>query len=145
MGWFKKLFSNIDQKQANKISVWLLEEDADGQGWITISNQSDSHVYKMIISVVNVQRNASDGRLTPDSLRTYLSVIPPGKSFEKIEIHHGMSFKTGFEIAFEDINKNYWIRTGDGVLKKIDKPPYIYYSLLLPLSWEKPKQTIVKT
>lgn len=145
MSWLKNLFFKIDHKQANQISVWLLEEDVDGQGWITISNQSDSPVYKMIISVVDVQRNASDGRLTPDSLRTYLSVIPPGKSYKKIEVHHGMSFETGLEIAFEDINKNYWIRSGDGILKKIDKPPFIYYSLLLPLSWEKPKQAITNT
>lgn len=141
MKWLKKIFSfENDQQQANLVSAWLIAKEFESMTCVAISNLSNLPVYKMIISLVNVQNNASDGRYAPSLFRTYLSVIPPGKSYAMIELHQGMSFTPGIEIGFEDFNRRYWIRSGDNIVKSIVTPPYKYYNLTLPLSWEIPKQ-----
>ena len=130
-------------EQAKKISAWIFKEEEDSSAWIAIYNESDFPVSKMILSTVNTQIKASSGLDTPDEFRAFLSLIPPGKYYTRLQVHHGMNFLSGIEIAFIDKNGENWIRNGDGILNKINESPVQYYNLPSPISWEIPNEKIV--
>lgn len=139
-----KIFNKKKKReQAKKISAWIAKEEEDSSAWIAIYNESDFPVSKMVLSIVNIQDKASNGLSTPDEFRAFLSLMPPGKYYTRLQVHHGMNFLSGIEIAFIDKYGENWIRTGDGVLSKIIESPVQYYNLPTPISWEIPNEKIV--
>lgn len=135
MSFSKKIVHN---EQANLITAWIEKETEDTHAWVAVLNQSNFPVYKMILTTVNVQVNASDGREAPNDFRFFLKVAPPGKHYIKTLIHHGMGFSSGIEIAFTDKDNAHWVRSGNNILVKINETPVEYYGLALPLSWDYP-------
>ncbi len=136
------IFNKKDKEEAKLISAWIIKEDEDGWAWVTISNQSRFPIYKIILSTVNIQLKPTSGLETPNEIAASLSVVPPGKYFTRIQIHHGMGFISGIELAFQDSHGKNWIRNGVGITRKLNLSPSEYYSLPLPLSWEKPLEKI---
>lgn len=129
------------REQADLVSAWIAKEE-DVYAWIAVSNQSNLPVYKVILSTVNIQGKAASGIESPNDHRALLSVAPPGKWYTKLLIQRGMSFIPGVELAFMDNKGQYWVRTGDGILRAIHQPSYEYYNLTMPVSWEYPKDSI---
>lgn len=146
MKFLKKLLGfKMKESQAELITAWIDQEDDDGYGWVAIVNKSNIPVYKVILSVVNIQNDPSSGKDTPNFLRAYLDLVPPGKYYTRIQVHHGMSFISGLEIAFIDSFGQFWVRNGNSQLSKINMPPNEYYNIGLPLSWVHPIPEIPQT
>lgn len=140
--WLKK---KADRSQADKISAWITEEvEENDLAWVTILNESNKPVTKLIISTVNIQNKPTSGRETPDDHRCYIGLLPPGKYFARLLTHRGMNFLSGVELSFIDSSGQTWIRQGDGELLAINKSPEQYYNLDLPISWEVPMNNINK-
>lgn len=134
-----KLFKRkADSVQAGMISAWIEKENEDGSAWITVLNESTTPVTKMILSTVNIQTTPSSGKEAPNECRTYLNLVPPGKYFTRLMIHHGMHFLSGVEIAFIDNAGQSWLRDWDGLIIHLKQQPSEYYNLSLPISWESP-------
>ena len=140
MNLFKKKQA---REQAEQISSWIFQEDEEGYAWVTIFNGSNFPIYKIILSIVNIQGSASNGKNTPNELRSFISLAPPGKHYARIQIHHGMNFLSGIEIAFKDTYGQCWVRNGEGILTSIDQLTHKYYGLYLPISWEQPRENII--
>jgi len=136
MGFFNKREGST---QAQGISAWIVSGGDDIFSWVAINNASHYPISKVILSVVNVQVKASKGTEAPHEFRSYLSIAPPGICYTRIQIHRGMSFLAGIEIAFIDKDGQSWVRDGSGILVKIAKPTYVYYGIPLPISWEFPR------
>jgi len=138
-----KLFNKKREfEEVNQISAWIVKDDEDNFAWVAIFNGSAFPVSRIILSTVNIQVKASSGLRTPNELRSFLSIVPPGKYYTRLQIHHGMNFLSGVEIAFKDRHGKSWVRNGDGFLSKISQSPEEYYGLPLPISWENPKEKI---
>ena len=125
--------------QAHEISAWIAKEEDDDLAWVAVNNGSSFQISKVILSTVNVQGKASKGVDAPNGYRSYLSIVPPGIYYTRIQIQHGMSFLSGLEIAFLDKEGQGWVRDGDGIIIRIKQFPYEYYEIPLPISWEQPK------
>lgn len=139
MSWLKKVINTFKHsEQAEQIFAWLIDKGESGQATVKIINKSNLPVYKIILSIVNIQNDTSNGLDTPEYFRTFLILITPGESSIKVEPHRGMNFISGIEIAFEDFNRRYWIRKADNSLQSLKVPPQEYYNIPTPISWETP-------
>lgn len=125
--------------QAEHISAFIHKE-TPGKTTVSLLNLSSEPVYEAIVSIA-VFDTSSATRPTKAARQytSYLSVIPPGKSFTHVDgSYHELSFHPAIEIAFKDVKGTSWIRTGRGVLKEISKSPVSYYKLHHPLHWRLP-------
>ncbi len=132
-----------ERAQAMKIASWVVYNEGQ-TAWIAISNQSESPVYEVILTLVAFQgAGDSIGINTSDDFRAYLSVLPPGKYYAKTMGHRGMMFHASAAVAFIDNSGVNWLRDGNGNLSKINKKPVEYYNLSRPLSWDYPLENMV--
>lgn len=127
------------KEQAEHMSAFIFKETHD-KTTVALLNLSSEPVYEAIVSI-----SAFHGAIiSPTShvarqYTSYLSVIPPGKSFTIVDgDYHKLSFHPAIEIAFKDVKGRCWIRSGRGVLKEIDKSPFDFYKLHGPLNWQLP-------
>ena len=124
--------------QAKQISAWVVSNEGQ-TAWLAVSNQSESPVYEVILTLVAFQgAGDSIGINTPDEFRAYLSVLPTGKYYAKTMGNRGMMFHASVAISFIDSSGVNWLREGDGSLYKINQKPVEYYNLSRPLIWDYP-------
>jgi hypothetical protein len=127
------------REQAERISAFIFKETSS-RTTVALLNLSSEPIYEVIVSI-SVFDTSSASRPVADSRQytSFLSVVPPGKSFTHVDgSYHGMSFHPSIEIAFKDVKGKNWIRTGRGVLKEISKSPVSYYKLHHQLTWHLP-------
>ena len=132
----------LERSQAKNVSAWVVSNEGLST-WLAVSNQSESPVYEVIVSLVAFQ-GAGDliGKTIPNDHRACLSVLPPGVSYVKTIGHRGMMFHASAAIAFIDNVGTNWIREGNGSLYKIDSKPVEYYDISRPLIWDYPLEKI---
>jgi hypothetical protein len=134
----------VQRKQAERISGWLedLPKAAavlDGSMYKTLvlQNSSDQLAYNLIASIVNAQTEAHVGGNL--KYRTYVGILPPGRSEYKIEYPgDGMHKRFAVELAFEDAGGRGWLRQGRGWLRRISKSPLAFYEIDPPVDWLMP-------
>jgi hypothetical protein len=127
------------KEQAVHISAFILKE-TPSKTTISLLNLSNEPIYEVIVSISAFQSaGASPTKQVSRQFTSFLSVVPPGKSFTHVDgSYHEMAFHPSIEIAFKDVKGKSWLRTGRGVLKEIAKSPVEYYKLLRPLTWRLP-------
>lgn len=127
------------REQAERISAFIIKE-TPAKTKVALLNLSSEPIYEVIVSIAAFQgASISPTKKVSFQYTSFLSVVPPGKSFTHISGgYHGMSFHPSIEIAFRDVKGKNWVRTGRGTLKEITKSPVDYYKLHNPLGWELP-------
>lgn len=137
----KRLARAKRHEQASQVSAWVARE-SDGKAWIAVLNQSKNPIYEVVLSIVSFNvPDTSSGKYTPHEYRDFLSVVPPDKHYACVENdYHGMGFHPAVEIAFKDIEGNYWLRKGNGSISEISTSPVEHYRLSLPVEWQLPEQ-----
>jgi hypothetical protein len=131
------------RRQPESVSAWIADETGGGKNaWIALLNSSNEPVYQVIASVVSLRDThaSGDATSTPNHFRAYISVLPPGSHYARIDGgYRGLSFQPSVEVAFIDKTGKSWVRNGDGWLRQIDKKPHENYGLHEPLPWLLPK------
>jgi hypothetical protein len=124
------------KEQAERISAFIFKETT-ARTTIALLNLSPEPIYEVIVSISVFQTTGASHPTKPSHQYTsFLSVVPPGKSFTFVDGgYHEMAFHPAIEIAFKDVKGKSWVRTGRGVLKEIFKSPVEYYKLHHPLNW----------
>lgn len=127
------------REQAERISAFIFKE-TPAKTTIALLNLSSEPIYEVIVSIAAFQvTNVSSIKKVSSQYTSFLSVVPPGKSFTTVSGgYHEMAFHPSIEIAFRDVKGKNWVRTGRGMLKEIEKSPVDYYKLHRPFGWELP-------
>ena len=137
-----------DRQQAEQLTAWFVpyegEQDNPTKLYIglRIKNASNQLVYDVVAQTVGVQgsfRKTAVGD-TDEKNRYYGALIgnvPPGEITTRIDNSGGgMHRRFWVELAFQDAAGRYWIRHGNGVLKRVDKHPIDLYNIGRPVGWE---------
>jgi len=126
------------QEQAERISAFIVKE-TPAKTTIALLNLSQEPIYEVIVSISAFQGPADMNHRVNRQYTSFLSVVPPGKSFTFVDGRYNeLSFHPAIEVAFKDVKGKNWVRTGRGALKEIGKSPVEYYKLHRPLTWELP-------
>lgn len=128
------------REQSERISAFIFKETLT-KTTVALLNLSSEPIYEVIVSISVFQgTSASHPTKSSHQYTSFLSVVPPGKSFTTVDgSYHEMAFHPGIEIAFKDVKGKSWIRSTRGVLKEIHKSPVEHYKLHLPLHWRLPE------
>ena len=128
------------REQAEHISAFIFKETT-AKTTIALLNLSSEPIYEVIVSIAafQVMETTTHTIKTTRQYASFLSVVPPGKSFTHVDGgYHELPFHPAIEIAFKDVKGKNWVRTGRGALKEIAKSPVAYYKFHSPLSWKLP-------
>jgi hypothetical protein len=135
------------KKQAEQVSAWLDRYDGPAEPnrlfyGLVLHNTSDQLVHDVIASIVRLtdvgpaQTRVGDAR---EGFRTYVGRLRPGQTKTRIENPgQGMMIRFGVELAFQDAAGVYWVRQGNGVVKKVEQHPVALYGIPRPVPWEDP-------
>lgn len=124
--------------QSSKISAWIeLESFHTKSVFIELCNLSESPVYEVVISVVNFRTGASQRKCEfPSEFQSIIGILPPGKSYTTVKYgYRSMFFMPSIELFFKDSRNNYWMRKGNGELRKMNKSPTRHYGFIEPVGW----------
>jgi len=140
----RRRYKEAQRKQAKCVSAWMEELPnatavLEGSMYKTLvlRNSSDQLVYNLIASVVNAQTEVHVGE--NQKYRTYVGLLPPGRTEYKIEYPgDGMHKRFAVELAFEDAGGRAWLRQGRGSLRCIKKSPLAFYGIDPPVGWLMP-------
>lgn len=126
------------KEQAERISAFIIKETPT-KATIALLNLSQEPIYEVIVSISAFQGPADVHQSVNRQYTSFLSVVPPGKSFTFVDGRYNeLSFHPAIEVAFKDVKGKDWVRTGRGALKEINKSPVDYYKLRRPLNWKLP-------
>lgn len=127
------------KEQAERISAFIFKETPT-KTTVALLNLSSEPIYEAIVSISAFQGSSiSPTKHISRQYTSFLSVIPPGKSYTFISgDYHELSFHPGIEIAFKDGKGKSWVRSTRGNLKEIAKAPIEHYNLQRPLKWQLP-------
>ncbi|KGT40045.1 hypothetical protein AABM27_01405 [Heyndrickxia faecalis] len=154
----------LKEKDARKISAWLIGRNKSGQEQIIIQNKSDTPIYNVLVVAVAVTGAATgDGEEAmkfnnseDKSFKNYHDLkndewkyiptypflvfqqVPPGKFIKELGLlDRAMHVSYGLEIAFSDSQENYWKIDRNGKLSEI-KANYLYekYMVENPTLWD---------
>jgi hypothetical protein len=151
--WFAARDSHAKRKhderhQAEQITAWFVpyegEQDNPGKMYsgLRIKNASDDLVYDLIAQVVGVQGSfrktaIGDTEDRNNEFGAKIGNVPPGNYFTRINNSGGgMHRRFWIELAFQDAAGRFWVRQGDGILKRVKKHPVELYNIGRPVSWE---------
>jgi len=135
-----------EQQQADQMTAWLDQIGGPTTAGlvlpvIAIINGSQQLAYRVIASLVPVRGAISEdfrqkiGR-EAEAFRTFKGELPPGRT--NLEVQYpggGMQIRFAVELAFRDAAGRSWVRSADGVLKRIKVEPAEHYGLHEPLPW----------
>ena len=127
-----------EQAQAAKVSAWMTEF-YEKNSVATLSNASDTPVYRAIVSLIHWQ--GGGGPMTgEEAAKVYLpalvGVLPPGRCRVQLPpFDGGMYARPGVEVAFTDATNRHWVRRYDGHLERMSREAAEHYRLGLPLDW----------
>jgi hypothetical protein len=151
--------------QAQRVSAWLGERDPpsvrahslERRQQVVLQNSTGEPAYMAVLYVVHIQGTAphtgeeneehfrsqrqTSGELhtTAETLRTCVSIIPPGRSYTTISGEWtAMAARTAIEIAFTDRAGVHWVRRSNGSLVKLSVAPVDHYSITGPYDWQIP-------
>lgn len=108
---------------------------------IAVINGSQQLAYQVIASMVPVRgaisqdfRNVIGSH--PTEFRAFKGELPPGRTnLDVTWPGGGMHIRFGIEVAFRDAAGRSWVRTADGLLKRIQGEPAAHYGLHEPIPW----------
>jgi hypothetical protein len=138
--------AEVLKKQAEQVTGWLdIYDGPEEQNTLLYSlllqNKSDQPVYDVIASIVRLSDHGlnntrvGDGH-DPYEFRSLVGVLPPGQKKTRIEQPgQGMHRRWGLELAFQDAAGAFWLRQGNGILKKIKQNPVDLYGIPRPVGW----------
>jgi hypothetical protein len=108
---------------------------------IAVINGSQQLAYQVIASLVPVR-----GAISQDfkkvigshagEFRGFKGELPPGRTdLDVTWPGGGMHIRFGVEVAFRDAAGRSWVRTANGLLKRIKSEPAANYGLNEPIPW----------
>ena len=114
---------------------------------IALLNGSLEPVYVAVVWLIFIQGAAPrTGReATAVGMPSYslLSVIPPGRHYTNVQGGWGaLTARPGIELAFTDRAGVHWLRSADGSLTELDRPPVDHYGMQGPHDWQVPEGII---
>ena len=144
------------REQANLLTVWVKDNK------VIICNNSNLLIYDVVVTMVLPGKHQIESKNLGDAMedigiygsgvcdfsvsgknvskdfRMRFFHIPPGDFCFEIPKCNGKSLNCyGVEIYYKDTNRKYWLREGDGTLKKMNDTPEKYYGKnVLPLPSE---------
>jgi hypothetical protein len=135
--------------QAEQITAWYTPSEEVVQDRphrlftaILVNNASQQLVYDLVAQVVGLQGSfrrtaVGDTNERNREFGALIGNVPPGRYATRIDgSGGGMHRRFGIELAFQDAAGRYWLRQGDGVLKRVKKHPADLYNLSRPISWQ---------
>jgi hypothetical protein len=139
--------TQAQKKQAEQVTAWLDRYDGPKEPGklfygLVVQNTSDQLVHDAIASIVRLTDiNPADTRVgdtrEPRQFRTFVGALRPGQTKTRIENPgQGMHIRFGVELAFQDAAGAFWLRQGNGVLKRIEQHPLALYGIPRPARWE---------
>jgi hypothetical protein len=139
--------TQAQKKQAEQVTAWLDRYDGPEEPdklfyGLVVQNTSDQLVHDAIASIVKLTDiNPADTRVgdtrEPRQFRTFVGALRPGQTKTRIENPgQGMHIRFGVELAFQDAAGAFWLRQGNGVLKRIEQHPLALYGIPRPARWE---------
>jgi hypothetical protein len=134
-----------ERQQAEQVTAWFVRNEEEQEGdkiyrGLCVRNASNQMVYDVIAQVVSLQGSfrksaVSDTRNT--EFAALVGNVPPGETLSRINYGGGgMHKRFGIELAFQDAANRYWLRHGNGMLKKMNRHPIDLYKIDRPVSWE---------
>jgi hypothetical protein len=137
-----------ERQQAEKVTAWFVpyegEQDSPNKLYdgLRIRNASNELVYDLIAQVVGVQGSfrktaVGDTEERNNEFGAKVGNVPPGDYTTRIDNSGGgMHRRFWIELAFQDAAGRFWVREGNGILKRVKKHPVELYNIGRPVSWE---------
>lgn len=129
-----------ERSQAVLVSVWInsgenKDHDAtSGQVVVAVNNAGNQPVYDVVITTGAIQ-GAAPSLLTGDGAAVPVGILPPGQYEIRVPMPSlGMHTRFNAAIGFTDASGQSWTRDAAGELSKIEKNPYEYFDLSLPIA-----------
>jgi hypothetical protein len=107
-----------------------------------VANSSNQIVYDLIAQIVLVQGAGRSTAVGDTPKRNFewsarVGNVPPGVLTTRIVYPGaGMHKRLAVEIAFQDAGGRYWLRQGNGILKRVEKHPIDLFGLSRPVTWD---------
>jgi hypothetical protein len=93
--------------------------------------------YRAGLTAIGTRSSAAEAEA---HLYSLLSVIPPGRHYTSVPGGWGaMTARPAVEISFTDRSGVHWLRSADGTLREIDRPPVEHYGIEGPYDWQLPE------
>jgi hypothetical protein len=136
------------QQQAEQVTAWLVHYDGEQDHphrvyvGLRVRNASSQLVYDVIAQTILLQgggRKTAVGDTDEHNreLGALIGTVPPGELTTRIGTWGGgMHRKLGIELAFQDAGGRYWLRRGNGKLKRVYKHPLDLYHIARPVGWQ---------
>lgn len=136
----EKDHSEGERSQAMLVSAWIDSDEngyrvdtANGQSIVIVNNEGSQPVYNTVITTGAIQ-GAAPSLLTGDKAAVSVGTLPPGRYEIRVpEPVSGMHTQFNAAIGFTDACGQSWTRDAAGKLSKIEKSPYEYFDLPLPV------------
>jgi hypothetical protein len=140
------IYGAVMKQAAEQVIGWLDTYDGPEERKrlfysLLLQNKSDQPVYDMIASIVRLidggltDTRVGDGR-DPYQFRSLVGLLPPGQKKTRIEQPgQGMFRRWGVELAFQDAAGAYWLRQGNGIIRRVEQHPVDLYGIPKPVGW----------
>lgn len=130
-----------ERSQAVLVSVWINsdanrdhDDATSGQVVVAVNNAGNQPVYDVVITTGAIQ-GAAPSLLTGNDAAVPVGTLPPGQYEIRVPMPSpGMHTHFNAAIGFTDASGQSWARDAAGKLSKIEKNPYEYFDLSLPIA-----------